>query len=87
MKLNKLALAILVGTGVGLYAAPVSFADNTVGEKAEEAVSDTKRGAKKAARNVKQKGCEMVNGKMECAGKAVKNKIKDAGDAVEDATD
>jgi hypothetical protein len=36
---------------------------------------------------VKQKGCEVVNDKMECAGKAVKNKVKDAGEALEDAID
>jgi hypothetical protein len=87
MKLGKLALAALLGTLLSLGATRATWADSSVGAKADEAISDTKRGAKKAGRNVKQKGCEMVNGKMECAGKAVKNKVKDAGDALQDAID
>jgi hypothetical protein len=85
MKLGKLAFAALLGTMLSLGATTAVWADSSVGAKADEAISDTKRGAKKAGRNVKQKGCEMVKGKMECAGKAVKNKVKDASDAVEDA--
>lgn len=72
------------------FAAPVASvrADNdTVGEKVDEAVQDTKRGTKKAARTVGEKSCELVNGKMECVGKKIKNRAKDAKDSVEDAID
>lgn len=84
VKTGTLALAL----SLGLALAPsTTFADDSVGEKVGEAVQDTKRGSKKVARNVKQKGCELVNGKMECAGKKVKNKAKDIGDSVEDAVE
>jgi len=88
MLLRKLTLAA-VGLALGLSApiAPAFAADDTVGEKVEEAVNDTKRGTKKAARNIKQKGCEMVNGKLECAKDRVKNKAKDVGGELEDAVD
>ena len=63
------------------------FADDTVGEKVEEAAKDTGRAVKKSARKVKDKSCEMVNGKMECAAKKAKNSARNMGDKVEDATD
>lgn len=87
MKLNFKVLVMALAVGFVVAPATRSFAEETLGEKTTEAVKDTKRGAKKAARDVKQKGCELVNGKMECAGKKVKNKIKDAGDSVEDAVE
>lgn len=72
----------------GLIAAPsISIADDTVGEKVEEAANDTGRAIKKTARKAKNKTCEMVNGKMECAAKKVKNSAKNVGDKVDDATD
>lgn len=73
---------------LSLLAAPaVGFADDTVGEKVEEAAKDTGRAVKKSARKVKDKSCEMVNGKMECAAKKAKHSAKNVGDKIEDATD
>lgn len=62
-------------------------ADDTMKEKASEAANDTGRAAKKAGRAVKDKTCEMVNGKMECAAKKVKHSIQNGADNVEDAID
>jgi len=86
---NKLLTVTLFGAVLGLGFSPayVRAADDTVGEKAEEAVNDTGRAVKKGARSVKDKTCELVNGKMECAGKKLKNKAKNTVDKVEDATD
>lgn len=81
---SKVLLALMV---CSFTAAPFAFADETVGEKTHEAVQDAKRGTKKAWRNAKDSACEMVNGKMECAGKKIKNKAKNAADKVEDITD
>lgn len=83
---NKILAAALFGALIG-FAPAYSFADNTVGEKAEEAANDTGRAVKKGARAVQDKSCELVNGKMECAGKKLKNKAKNAVDKAEDAID
>lgn len=55
--------------------------------EAQEAASDVKRGARKAGRAIKDKTCEMVNGKMECAAERVKHSIQNGADQVEDAID
>ena len=70
-----------------LVAPAITFADESVGDKVEEAASDTGRAVKKSARKVKDKTCEMVNGKMECAAKKAKHSAKNMGDKIEDATD
>lgn len=64
-----------------------AFADETATETVKEAANDTKRGAKKAVREVQDKSCEMVNGKMNCAVKKVKHSIQNGADNVEDAVD
>ena len=85
---NKVMALTLMGAVAG-FAFPLhSFAaDDTVGEKAEEAAKDTGRAVKKGARKVKDKTCEMVNGKMDCAAKKLKHKAQNVGDKIEDATD
>jgi hypothetical protein len=42
-----------------------------------------KKEAKKTVRDVKDKTCEMVNGKMQCAGKKIKHKAQDAVDDIQ----
>jgi uncharacterized protein YjbJ (UPF0337 family) len=64
-----------------------AFADETIESKAKELGNDTKRTVKKGARAVKDKTCEMVNGKMECAAQKVKHSMQNVGDKVEDAVD
>lgn len=53
----------------------------------EEAGRDTKRGASKAMRGIKDETCELVNGKMECAAKKAKHSLQNGADNVEDAVD
>ncbi len=71
----------------------VSFAhaEETKTEKATETVKETardmKKGAKKAWRNTKDEACEMVNGKMECAGKKAKHKVQNGVDELKDKVD
>lgn len=85
MKLKMITLAALTITGLGMGHA---FAEDGVMEKTGETVSegaqDTAKHAKKAGRKVKHTACKMVNGKEECAGMAVKNTAKNAGDEVSD---
>ena len=49
---------------------------------AETVGNDMKVSAKKGVRNIKDKTCEMINGKMECAAKKVGHKIQNATDEV-----
>lgn len=63
-----------------------SFAE-TAKSKTEEVTGDAKRGVKSTVREVKDKTCEMVNGKMECAAQKVKHSIQNTSDKVEDAVD
>ncbi len=64
---------------------PTALAE-TVTEKVAEVGSDIKKSTKKGVRAVKDKTCEMVNGKMECAAKKVGNKVGNGVDEVKDAT-
>ena len=83
--LNALILSLLA---IG-FSSPAQYAlaDDTVKEKVEEVSNDSKRATKKAVRDIKDKTCKMINGKMECAAKKVKNVILDGADKVEDAVD
>ncbi len=60
-----------------------SFADD-VKEAAKETAQDAKKTVKKGAHRVEESGCEMVNGKMECAGKKLKNRASEVKDEVKD---
>lgn len=64
-----------------------AFADETVEDKAKELGNDTTRSVKKGARAVKDKTCELVDGKMKCAAQKVKHSMQNVGDKVEDAVD
>lgn len=79
-------LLVLMVAFVGLASYQIS-AEETVKEKMEEAGRDFKRGSAKAVRNVKDESCELVNGKMECAGKKAKHSIQNGSDKLEDAID
>ncbi|RZA09711.1 MAG: hypothetical protein EOP11_00835 [Proteobacteria bacterium] len=91
-KLEKCLATLALGL---IFAIPAVHADDSkmenkaekAGDSISETASDAKRGIKKGARKVKDSACELVNGKMECAGKKVKNKAKDLGDKMEDAAD
>ena len=64
-----------------------AIADETVKEKAKEIGNDAKRSAKSTGRAIKDKTCEMINGKMECAAQKVKHSLQNGADKVEDAVD
>ena len=64
-----------------------AIADDSVKSTAEEVANDTKRAAKSATRSVKDKTCEMINGKMECAAQKIKHAAQNGADNVEDAID
>lgn len=49
-----------------------------VGNSVDKAGDSVKRGYRK----IKDKSCEMVNGKMECAAKKVGNKMRNATDSI-----
>jgi len=70
-----------------MVSSPMVKADDSLKGKAKETASDTKRGAKESVRNVKDKTCELVNGKMECAVQKTKHTIQKGADKVEDAID
>lgn len=84
--MQNLALVLAL---LGIISLP-AFSEDKKSETKSEAVelkNDTVRGAKKAVRAVEDKACEMINGKMECAVKKIKNSAKNAGDQVEDIVD
>ncbi|MEK2687739.1 hypothetical protein [Bdellovibrio sp. GT3] len=64
-------------------AATYSFADD-IKETTKEVTQDTKKVVKKSANRVEETACEMVNGKMECAGKKIKNRASEATEEVKD---
>ncbi len=73
-----------ISTGMVSVAA---HSETTAGEKVQEGAEDAGKNVKKGYRNVKDKACEMVNGKLECAGKKAMNKARNAKDEINDKTD
>lgn len=67
-----------------VHFSPWSTAQETTREKVEEVGQDTKKVTKRTVRNVQDKACEMVNGKLECAKEKIKNKSKNAADEIKD---
>lgn len=82
----KLVMSLMFA---GFLFAPVAFvhAEETVTEKAQETATDVKKSVKKGAHRVEEKGCEMVNGKMQCLGKKAKNRGEEVKDEVKDMVD
>ncbi len=70
MKTHVLIMASVLVMGIGFGA----FAEETVTEKVETGANKVSDSVKKGYRTVKDKTCEMVNGKMECAAKKLKHK-------------
>ena len=76
MKLVTLSL-LMCATLAGSYASAVE----TVGEKMETSGNKAADSVKSTYRKGKDKACEMVDGKMSCAGKKMKHKMEDAADS------
>ena len=72
-----------------LLASGASFADEakSTTEQAKEAGQGAVRDVKKGARAASDKACEMVDGKMQCAGQKLKHKVQNVGDSVKDKVD
>lgn len=62
-----------------------SQAEDSLKKKATETMNDTRRGVQKAGRELKDKTCELMNGKLECALQKAKHTVQDVADSVEDA--
>lgn len=58
-----------------------AFAEESTLEKIETGKNKSVDQVKHSYRNVKDKTCEMVNGKMNCAGKKIKHKVKNMTDS------
>jgi hypothetical protein len=87
LNLKTLFTVLVTTTLIGAFTNHRAYADDSVKKDVKEAGHDTKRAMKKAGRKVHDKTCEMVNGKMSCAGKKLKHGVQNAGDKVEDAVD
>lgn len=61
----------------------VAFAEETAMEKAETQVNEAVDTTKETYRDMKDKVCETVNGKVECAAKKVANKARTLKDKTE----
>ncbi len=82
MMVTVLALSAFPGVLPRAFAESDTAAE--VKEDIKEGAQDTKKAVRKQARVVKDKACELVNGKMECAGKKLKHRAQDMGDEVKD---
>jgi hypothetical protein len=80
---KRLSIAACLAT-LGFAFSYTANAADSVKHEAKEAAHDTKKSAKKAYRSAKDKTCEMVNGKLECAAKSVKHKTENTVDEVKD---
>ena len=80
----KFTLCILI-----LFASPLilTAADETVKENVQESIKDSKRAMRQANRELEEKTCELVNGKMVCALKKIKHSAEKSVDKVQDAKD
>lgn len=67
-------LAIVIGLSGN------AFAETTTAEKIDVATDKVGNTMKETYRNAKDEICELVNGKLECIAKKVKNKVKTAAD-------
>lgn len=70
---------------LSLMVTVTSQAEDSLKKKATETMNDTRRGVQKAGRELKDKTCELMNGKMECALQKAKHTVQDVADKVEDA--
>lgn len=81
MKTMK-TMAVMTFFLLSPFATNLAWAETTSGEKAGQVVTDVQDSAKKGVRNVKDATCEMINGKMECAGKKLMHKAHTGVDKV-----
>lgn len=76
-------ILIVAAAFTGTFASQAN-ADKSMGEEIKEGAQDAGKNLKKAGREVKDKACEMINGKLECIGKKAANKMRNAKDEIKD---
>ncbi len=82
--------AIMATTLIGLTGMKTSLSGETTQktkQSMEETTNDLRRDVKKVNRAIDNQTCELINGKMECAAKRVKNGILNGTDKIEDAVE
>lgn len=79
---KKLVNQLVVTLSLILFSSFV-HAEETTMEKVETSANHAADSVKETYRDAKDKACEMVNGKLECAGKKIKNKAKNLKDKTE----
>jgi hypothetical protein len=72
-------LAILA-TALVFALAPRLARSEDLGTATRNTAHDVKKSVRKNSRDVKDKTCELVHGKLECAGKKLKHKAENVGD-------
>jgi hypothetical protein len=80
-------LSVSLAAGLSSFANAEETKSEKAVEQTKEAGRDLKKNAKKTWRNTKDEACEMVNGKMECAGKKMKHKVQNGVDELKDKVD
>lgn len=78
MKMSEV-LAVLIFT-IMINTSVYSIAEETVTEKIETNTNKSRDAVKGTFRNVQDKTCEMLNGKMECFAKKAKHKMQNVMD-------
>ncbi len=61
---------------------PICSRASDVSEDVKQAAKDTKKSVRKGVRSAKDKTCELVDGKMNCAAKKLKHKVQNVGDDI-----
>lgn len=74
MKKKNLIAALLLMTT--MYVGLSSNAEETVAEKTEVIATQAVDGVKSGIEQVRDKACQMVDGKLKCAYKKIKRKLK-----------
>lgn len=79
----KLAIGLLVGT---MALTSMSFAEETVGEKAQVKMKSAKRATKKGVNRAAEAVCGKLTGdsKVECLAKQAKHRVEEGAEAVKD---
>ena len=78
--MKKNFLVCIFATLMAVSASNGLYAEETMVEKAETTKNESIDQAKRVYRSSKDKACEMVNGKMECFSRKMKNRAKNMSD-------
>lgn len=85
--MKELFSIFMVGFCLAFCMQMYAYGEESIKDKTAETGRDIKKGAKKLGRNVQDKTCELVNGKMQCLGKKIKHGAQNMGDEISDKVD